>query len=67
MAYLLQWVMIYSFRINTDLGINPNSIPYPVKVLIFWYAVIAVNQGKSYAGEKCTDKQIYFTCQQLGY
>ena len=21
--------MIYSFRINTDLAINPNSIPYP--------------------------------------
>ena len=24
---LLQWVMIYSFGVNTDLGINPNSIP----------------------------------------
>ena len=27
--YLLQWVMIYSFGIITDLGIDPNSIPYP--------------------------------------
>ena len=30
MAYLLQWVMIYSFGINTDLRIDPNSIPYTV-------------------------------------
>ena len=27
-AYLLQWVMIYSFGINTDLQIHPSSIPY---------------------------------------
>ena len=34
MAYLLQWVMIYSFGINTDLQINPNSIPYTAMNLL---------------------------------
>ena len=31
MAYLLQWVMIYSFGINTDLRIDPT-----VKVVFFF-------------------------------
>ena len=31
LPYLLTWAMIYSFGINTDLGIDLNSIPYPVK------------------------------------
>ena len=30
LPYLLQWIMIYSFGINTDLGIDPNSITYTV-------------------------------------
>ena len=33
MVYLLQWVIISSFEINTDLQIDPNSIPYPVTVI----------------------------------
>ena len=33
MAYLLQWVMIYYFGINTDLRIDPIPIPYTGKGL----------------------------------
>ena len=28
MAYLLQWVLIYSFGINIELGMEPKSIPH---------------------------------------
>ena len=31
LPYLLTWVMIYSFGINTDLRIDPSSIPHTVK------------------------------------
>ena len=30
LPYLIQWVMIYSFGINTDLQIDPKSIPHTV-------------------------------------
>ena len=33
LPYLLQRVMIYSLGINTDLRIDPKSIPYPEKSL----------------------------------
>ena len=41
LSYLLQWVMIYSFGINTDLWIDPKLIPHTDTAQVINFSMIS--------------------------